>query len=303
MIGHWQTLIPHFFRRVKAVAYVRERIETGDGDFLDLDWAAENSDRLVIFSHGLEGSSRSKYIQGMLPLFRAEGYDALAWNCRTCGGEMNRTMRFYHSGASDDLGAVIEHVLRTKKYKEIFLIGFSMGGNITLKYLGEKGGALDPRIKKAVTFSVPLDLKSSTERMTGGMGAIYTRKFVHTLNKKLELKKPELAKLGIDIAGANRIWDFHTWDGRFTAPLHGFKSADDYYAKASAKPFLRDIRIPTLIVNAKNDPFLGPGCFPVAELREHPFVRLEVPERGGHVGFLEKGRFVSERLALKFLVE
>lgn len=306
MLGHLQTLIPHLFRRVKPVAYSRERIETEDGDFLDLDWAADvdkAQDKLVIFSHGLEGSSRSKYILGMVPLFKARGFDALAWNCRTCGGEMNRTARFYHSGASYDLSAVVEHVLKNKNYKSIYLIGFSMGGNITLKYLGEKAEAIDPRIKKAVTFSVPLDLKSSTQAMTGTMGAIYTRKFVRTLNKKLKLKKDELSKLGLDIAGAHKIWDFHTWDGRFTAPLHGFASADDYYAKSSAKPFLKNIHVPTLIVNAKNDPFLGPGCFPTEELRGHPFVNLQTPKNGGHVGFLEKGRFVSERLALDFLIQ
>jgi predicted alpha/beta-fold hydrolase len=302
MFGHWETIIPHIFRRVKPVAYARERIETEDGDFLDLDWAADGQEKLVVFSHGLEGSSRAKYIQGMIPRFREKGFDALAWNCRTCGGEMNRTARFYHSGASYDLDAVLNHVLKTKAYKEIYLIGFSMGGNITLKYLGEKAGALDPRIKKAIVFSVPLDLKSSTDRMTGGMGAVYTRKFVRTLNKKLRLKQAELDKLGIDIGGAHKIWDFKTWDGRFTAPLHGFASADDYYARSSSRPVLKNIRIPTLIVNALNDPFLGEGCFPAEELKGHPFVRLEMPRRGGHVGFLENGVFVSEQKALDFLV-
>lgn len=301
MFGHWETIIPHIFRRVKPVGYARERIDTPDGDFLDLDWSAGSSEKLVIFSHGLEGSSRAKYIQGMIPLFIERGFDALAWNCRTCGGEMNRTARFYHSGASYDLATVIDHVLKNKQYKEIYLVGFSMGGNITLKYLGEKSAAADSRIKKAVVFSVPLDLQSSTERMTGGMGAVYTRKFVRTLNKKLKLKKEELAKLGIDISGAHKIWDFKTWDGRFTAPLHGFKSAEDYYTKSSSRPVLKDIRVPTLIVNAKNDPFLGEACFPTEELRAHPFVKLEIPESGGHVGFQKNGRFESERYALEFI--
>ncbi len=302
MRGHWETIIPHLFRRVNPVDYRRERLETEDGDFLDLDWAYTQApaDKLVVFSHGLEGSSRAKYIQGMIPHFLAKGFDALAWNCRTCGGEMNRTATFYHSGASYDLDAVLKLTL-AKPYREISLIGFSMGGNITLKYLGEKGEAIDPRIKKAIVFSVPLDLKSSAERMRGGMGAVYTRKFVWTLNKKLKLKKNELEKLGIDISGAHRIADFPTWDGRFTAPLHGFKSADDYYARSSSKPLLKKIRIPTLIVQAKNDPFLGPECFPVDELAGHEFVRLEMPERGGHVGFVIEGRYWSEERAVHFL--
>lgn len=303
MLGHLETIIPHFFRRVKPVEYTRERIDTDDGDFLDLDWAAEGrAKRLVVFSHGLEGSSRAKYIQGMIPLFREKGFDALAWNCRTCGGEMNRTEKFYHSGASHDLDTVLKHVLKTRAYPEVDLIGFSMGGNITLKYLGEKGANIDPRIKKAVVFSVPLDLHSATTQMTGGMGSIYTYRFVRTLNQKLHLKREHLSKRGIGLDGVHRIRDFKTWDGRFTAPLHGFKSAEDYYTRSSSKPLLKNIRIPALIVNAKNDPFLGPECFPEAELRGHPFVRFEAPERGGHVGFKRGGRYVSEQRALEFLM-
>ena len=215
---------------------------------------------------------------------------------------MNRTVRFYHSGASYDLGAVLDHVLKTRSYKSVSLIGFSMGGNITLKYLGEKSLAVDSRIQRAIVFSVPLDLKSSTDRMRCGMGSFYTRKFIRTLNKKLKLKKVELANLGIDISGAEKIWDFKTWDGRFTAPLHGFSSADDYYEKSSSRPVLKNIRVPTLIVNALNDPFLGPGCFPIEELKYHPFVRLETPTRGGHVGFLSRGRYFSDERALDFIV-
>ena len=302
MQGHWETIFPHLFRRVKPVPYTRERIDTDDGDFLDLDWSGTGqSKKLVVFSHGLEGSSRAKYIQGMLPQFLERKYDGLAWNCRTCGGEMNRTNRFYHSGASYDLATVLNHVFTKRAYDQIFLVGFSMGGNITLRYLGEAGDKADPRIKKAVVFSVPLDLKSSTDRMTDFMGRIYTRKFVRTLNKKLLLKKSELEKIGVDIRGAHRIWDFKTWDGRFTAPLHGYASADDYYAQCSSRPVLKNIHVPTLIVNAKNDPFLGQDCFPFQELKNHPFVQLQAPERGGHVGFQQGSEYISERIALDFI--
>jgi len=298
--GHLDTIIPHFLRRVPPVEYRRERIDTPDGDFLDLDWdrGPSTSKRLVLFSHGLEGSSRAKYIQGMIPHFRNQGFDALAWNCRSCSGEINRTARFYHSGASYDLDTVVEHVLKTTNYDSIHMIGFSMGGNITLKYLGEKSTTVNARLKSAVVFSVPVDLKSSTERLTGIMGRFYTRKFIRTLNRKLALKEPQLREMGIDIRGAHKIWDFKTWDGRFTAPIHGFKDAEDYYAKSSSRPLLKHIRIPTLIVNAKNDPFLGDDCFPRAELKNHSFVRLETPELGGHVGFTSKGLFWSESLAL-----
>lgn len=301
MLGHLETIIPHFFRRVKPVEYTRERIETEDGDFLDLDWSATGAQRLVVFSHGLEGSSRAKYIQGMIPRFREKGFDALAWNCRTCGGEMNRTERFYHSGASHDLATVLDHVLKTRAYSEIDLIGFSMGGNITLKYLGEKAEQIDSRIKKAVVFSVPLDLGSATRKMTGGMGTIYTYRFVRTLNQKLRLKKHFLEKKGIGLEGVHTIRDFKTWDGRFTAPLHGFKDAEDYYARSSSGPLIKNIRIPTLIVNAKNDPFLGAECYPEEQLNGHAYVRFEAPSRGGHVGFLRNGRYVSEERALEFL--
>lgn len=134
------------------------------------------------------------------------------------------------------------------------------------------------------------------------MGSVYTRKFTRTLNKKLRMKKAFMDSLGIDLKGAARIADFPTWDGRFTAPLHGYSSAEDYYTRASSGPVLKDIRIPTLIVNALNDPFLGESCFPVRELSNHPFVQLKTPARGGHVGFLQNGEYVSEKLALEFLM-
>lgn len=300
--GHLATIIPHLFRRVKPVEYKRERIETTDGDFLDLDWSASgHSRKLILFSHGLEGSSRAKYIQGMVPHFRNEGFDILAWNFRSCSGEINRTARFYHSGATDDLDRVVQHVLQTTQYEQIFLIGFSMGGNITLKYLGEKHSEVPERIKSAVVFSVPCDLQSASEKLNTGMGRVYTRKFLITLNKKLIQKKDLLRNMGIELNGLTKIWDFTTWDDRFTAPIHGFKSAQDYYTRSSSKPFLKDIRVPTLIVNAKNDPFLGKTCFPEEELKSHPFVRLSAPDLGGHVGFASRGAYWSESLALAAL--
>lgn len=297
--GHIDTMIPHFFRRVRDVEYKRERIETPDGDFLDLDWHADYKvKKLAIFSHGLEGSSRGKYIQGMIPHFRQAGFDTMAWNFRGCSGEMNRLPQFYHSGASHDLRAVVEHVLQTKDYESIHLIGFSMGGNITLKYLGEESSGIDPRIRGAVAFSVPCDIASCARQLETPMGRLYVRKFTRTLNHKLKLKAPMMKRLGIDISGTGWISDFYTWDGRFTAPLHGFKDADDYYRRASSKQFLKSIRIPTLLVNAKNDPFLGAGCFPSAE-ELGPSVRLEAPAVGGHVGFASSGMYWSERLALQ----
>lgn len=298
--GHIDTIVPHFFRRVRDLDYIRERIETADGDFLDLDWYADYKvKKLAIFSHGLEGSSRGKYIQGMIPHFRQAGFDTLAWNFRGCSGEINRLAQFYHSGASYDLDAVVEHVLKTKDYDSIHLVGFSMGGNITLKYLGEKSDEVDPRIRGAIAFSVPCDLASCARQLETPMGRLYVRKFTRTLNKKLILKAALLKKMDIDIKGRGWISDFYTWDGRFTAPLHGFKSAQDYYDRSSSKYFLKSIRVPTLLVNAKNDPFLGPGCFPVEECAANPRVRLETPAVGGHVGFASRGIYWSERLALQ----
>ncbi|WP_187262766.1 YheT family hydrolase [Pontibacter beigongshangensis] len=299
--GHFQTILPGLFRQVRDVPYVRERLPTPDNDFIDVDWSLVGSESVVILSHGLEGDSERSYIKGMVKIFNSRGIDALAWNYRSCSGEPNRLLRSYHLGASDDLDFVIRHALQTGKYQQVYLIGFSAGGNITLKYLGEAPEQVPQQVKRAIVFSAPVDLKGSAQKIS----KIYSRRFLKSLELKLQEKRA-LFPDKVDLSDYNPLWSFPEFDERYTAPLHGFKSADDYYARASSKQFLKNIRIPTLLVNAKNDPFLSKGCFPVQEAEQNPNFYLEAPSGGGHVGFAIDFRnniYYSEIRAVQFLLE
>ncbi|AKD03476.1 alpha/beta fold hydrolase [Pontibacter korlensis] len=299
--GHLQTIIPSLFRQVEGVQYERERLLTPDDDFIDADWSIVGSNTLLILSHGLEGDTGRPYITGMVKAFNTEGIDALAWNYRSCSGEPNKLLRSYHLGASDDLDFVVRHALATKRYKTVYLVGFSAGGNITLKYLGEDPQQVPKQIKRATVFSTPIDLKSSALKIS----KIYTQRFLRTLGRKLE-QKQQMYPGEIDLSGYSLSWSFPEFDNRYTAPIHGFKDAAEYYARSSSKQFLKNIQVPTLLVNAKNDPFLAPECYPIEEARDNPNFYLEMPEQGGHVGFavdFRKDRYYSEERAVKFLLE
>src|SRR5690606_3644578 len=180
--GHLETIYPSLFRRVEIKKPVRERIETPDGDFLDLDWFRSGSKRLVIVSHGLEGNSTRPYMLGMAREFGRNGFDVLTWNFRGCSEEMNRKVIFYHSGATYDLDTVVQKA--QINYEEIYLLGFSLGGNLTLKYLGEKKSS-NPKLRKGVAISVPLDLAGSCEKISKGENIIYSRRFLATLKQKV----------------------------------------------------------------------------------------------------------------------
>jgi predicted alpha/beta-fold hydrolase len=298
--AHLETIFPALTRRVNSITYHRERIKTPDQDFLDIDWVKNKSEKLVIISHGLEGNSSRAYMRGMAKAFVDQGYDALAWNYRGCSDEMNAQKRFYHSGATDDLDTVIQYAVDQKTYSEIYLIGFSLGGNITLKYLGEQKP--DAIIRKAVAFSVPLNLHTSCEKIQMPANWMYHNRFLKSLKKKIKQKAARMKE--IDIARIDRLKTLREFDDAYTAPLHGFKDAVQYYTECSSIRFVKNITIPTLIVNAKNDPFLSGDCYPFELLKDHPFVTFESPERGGHVGFSRLGKnglYWSEARAIAFI--
>ena len=297
--GHLQTILPVLFRGVPLITCERERIETPDGDFLDLDWNRnQRSQSLVIITHGLEGNSANASVQGMARAFHRAGWDTLAWNLRGCSGEVNRLLRTYHSGAWEDLQCVIEHA--SPGYRNIVLVGFSIGGNLTLKYLGDHGTAIHPAIKGAVASSVPCDLASSARVLESRINSIYMNHFLRDLRRKIREKATAFPG-GISTEGLDRIRTFREFDGTYTAPLNGFLSAEDYWAKASSKPSLAGITVPTLLINALNDPFLGPECFPKKEAEANPHLHLELPESGGHLGFLTLGKeYWSETRAVEF---
>jgi predicted alpha/beta-fold hydrolase len=299
--AHLETIYPSLLRKVVGIPpYVRERITTPDEDFLDLDWITQGAKKLIIISHGLEGSSDRAYIKGLAKAGLEEGYDILAWNFRGCSGEINRRLRFYHSGATDDLDTVIQHAINTGRYPEIILMGFSLGGNLTLKYMGERKP--DAVIQKVVVFSVPLNLRSSCAKISQPSNWIYANRFLKSLKNKV-LRKSQLYP-ELDTSPLGRIKTLETFDDQYTAPIHGFDNAADYYSKCSSIAFVDSIKVPTLIINAKNDPFLSEDCFPVELLKGHGYVTLEVPVRGGHVGFSQfgkTGRYWSEERAMSFI--
>lgn len=296
--GHLETIYPALLRNVD-LHYHRERITTPDKDFLDLDWLHCGATKLVIISHGLEGNSSRAYMKGMARAFSKNGFDVLAWNFRGCSDEMNQQLRFYHSGATDDLDYVVMHA-RAKGYQEIYLIGFSLGGNLTLKYLGERKTYAE--IKKAVVFSTPLDLYTSCVKISKPGNRIYSNRFLKSLKEKVIRKSSVIA--GLDLKGIESIDTLIRFDDQYTAPLHGFQNAMDYYTKCSSIHFLDAISIPSLIVNARNDPFLSELCYPIAQFRNHTFIKIENPRHGGHVGFAQfnkNGLYWSEERALSFL--
>lgn len=300
--GHIETILPALLRKVNQVDYRRERITTADGDFLDLDWLKNDSENLVIISHGLEGDSHRPYMRGMARAFSHEQFDVLAWNYRGCSGEVNRKLRFYHSGATDDLQEVIDYAL-TQNYKRIFLIGFSLGGNITLKYLGEQQENIHSKITGAVVFSVPLNLHSSCVTISQPSNFLYSKRFLGNLKEKIK-KKAALMPDKLDISKLDNIQTLIDFDDNYTAPIHGFDSAIHYYQSCSSLYFLDHIKIPTLVVNALNDPFLSDDCYPIQEMKRHKYVVLETPERGGHVGFTSFNSekiYWSEKRAIAFV--
>lgn len=298
--GHFETIYPALFRQVELQKPERERIATVDGDFLDLDWYRNGNRRLVILSHGLEGNSTRSYMLGMAREFSLKGFDVLSWNFRGCSEEMNRKVIFYHSGATYDLDAVVNHA--EKNYNEIYLIGFSLGGNLSLKYLGEKKST-NPKLKKAVTISVPLDLAGSCNKISSGENIIYSKRFLNTLKEKV-VKKALAFPGELPVGLLRKIKTLRDFDEYFTGPLHGFSDAAEYYRINSSLQFLDQIEIPTLVLNAQNDPFLSESCFPVKLAKSLDHVHFEFPKHGGHVGFSGPSgqkSFYSELRAVEFI--
>ena len=302
--AHLQTVWAVLARRGIELHYERERLELADGDFLDLDWSrAGNRDRLAILSHGLEGDSAAGYVRGMAAALNTAGWDALAWSFRGCGLEPNRLLRFYHSGETGDLGRVISHA--TPRYRQIALVGFSLGGNLTLKYLGEL--PIPPTVAAGVAISAPVDLAASARRLDQQRSnRVYLRRFLKTLVAKVEAKA-RVFPGEIDTTGIRRIRSFQEFDDRYTARLHGFRDAADYWAKASARPYLPSVAVPTLLINARDDPFLAPECFPTPEAEASAYFFLEAPAHGGHVAFVDtlrrRGLNWLERRTVEFLTE
>ena len=304
---HLQTMWGPLFRRAR-LAFRRERVLLPDGDFVDLDWIDGDTPPgapLLLVLHGLEGSSRSHYVLGMLADARGRGWRGVSLNFRSCSGELNRLPRFYHSGETSDFDAVLRCLIAREPDLRVGAVGVSLGGNVLLKWLGEQGADAPPALEAAVGISVPFDLTPCARELDRGFGKlVYTANFMRTMRRKV-VEKARLHPGFVDVAAARRARTFAAYDAAVTAPLFGFADARDYWRRASCRPYLARIARPTLAINAADDPLVPADALPTPD-ELSPHVRLIVTPHGGHVGFVEgpwpwRVGSWAERRALDFL--
>ncbi len=304
---HLQTIFGRLLRREPRLPFRRERLDTPDGDFVDLDFpelGVSGDAPLVVLLHGLEGFARRGYALNVYRELAGRGVASVGLNFRSCSGEPNRTARFYHSGDTGDLRHVLGWLRARWPGRRLGAIGFSLGGNALLKYLGEEGER--SAVSAAVAVSVPYDLAAGADLLERSrMGRLYARLFIKTLVQKAEAKRPLLEAAGIDMLRLRRARGFRDFDDAATAPLHGFADASDYYARSSSGHFLERIRVPTLLLQADDDPFLPPDAFPWQAIHSNPSLRAELARGGGHVGFVGglpwRPTFWAEREGARFL--
>ena len=282
---HLQTLYPSLFRKRRAPALTRERLELADGDFVDIDWTTSDGDMTVLILHGLEGSLESHYTGGLLCALEHSGYKAGLMYFRGCSGEPNRLPRSYHSGDTGDLDTVIRHIRKLRPGKPLAAIGVSLGGNVLLKWLGEQAGNAD--ITTAIAISVPLDLHEAAVKLGNGASRIYQHHLLKRLRDSVTIKATR-HEPPFPLDRLDELDSFHKFDNEVTAPLHGVRDVDDYSASSSSKHFLKRIEIPTLVLQAVDDPFLPSEALPKSD-EQGPAVTLELARHGGHVGFVTGG--------------
>ncbi len=280
---HLQTLWSALCRQpIKSLSLRRERFELPDGDFVDLDWVGAGNGPVVLILHGLEGSIASPYAQGMLHAIQQQGWRGVFMHFRGCSEEPNRLPRMYHSGETKDVANVIQGIKEREPHIKLAAVGFSMGGNVLLKWLGETGQQ-NP-LTAAIAVSVPFELHKASERLQRGFSRIYHLHLLKCLQKKAAMKF-QLHSMPRVLSKINSLRTIHDFDDKVTAPLHGFIDAKDYYTQCSSRQYLKKIRVPTLLLQAKDDPFMTADIIPEQrELSER--ITLEVTEKGGHVGFV-----------------
>jgi len=282
--GHAQTIYPALFLCGERPRYRRERWETPDGDFIDLDFleGGPAAAPCVALFHGLEGGSSSHYALALMRTLAHAGWNGVVVHFRGCSGEANRLPRAYHSGDAPEVGWILARLAQS--HRPLYAAGVSLGGNALLKWLGETGAAAGAHLQAAAAVSAPLDLMASGAALAQGLNLIYTRMFLSTLRRKSMEKLTRFPGL-FDRNSMLRARTLRQFDDVVTAPLHGYRDTDDYWTRASSKRGLASVRLPTLVLNAKNDPFLPASHLPAAQ-EVSPMVQLEQPKEGGHAGFV-----------------
>jgi predicted alpha/beta-fold hydrolase len=307
--GHAQTIIPALFGAAPAMRYVRERWTSRggdgcpDGDFIDVDWIADDAGRalwhenrpLVVMFHGLEGSSSSGYSRALMHAVRARGWNGCVPHFRGCSGEINRLPRAYHSGDSGEIDWILAEAAR-RRPGAVYAAGVSLGGNALMKWAGERGRNARDVVRAVASVCSPLDLAASGAALGRGFNMAYTRMFLATMKKKSSAKLARFPGI-FDGAAMLRARDLYEFDNIVTAPLHGYRDTDDYWSRASAKPWLAHMAVPALVLNARNDPFVPAASLPVPSGVSSSVI-LDQPDTGGHVGF---GRGLPPRVGIDWL--
>ena len=299
--GFLATVYSGLLRSV-SLEQTRERITLKDGDFLDLDWsyAETKTNKLIILLHGLEGHGQRPYITGTAKHFNNQGFDAIAMNFRGCSGELNRNYYSYHSGWTQDLDEVIKFALSKYEYSEIVLYGISLGGNLVLKYLGERDHVPNA-VKAGIAISTPCHLHGSCKALHHPKNKLFHDRFLKELLERLKHKQKHFPEY-LSPEAIKNIKTLKDFDDVYTSKAHGFIDAEDYYTQCSSLQFLDAIKVPSLIINALNDSFLSPECYPVKEAKNNPNLYLEMPKYGGHVGFIDKNNvYYNEYRGLEFI--
>ncbi|WP_428611624.1 hydrolase [Shewanella sp.] len=306
---HVQTILP-VLRKVDKPSLIRQRLELEDGDFIDLDWLAKPapSEPIVVIVHGLEGSADSHYARRLLSRLSQDGVSALVHHHRSCSGVTNRLARSYHSGDTQDLHTTLSMLKRDYPNSPLLAVGYSLGGNVLAKYQGEQGA--DSLVERAVVISAPLQLGACATRLKRGFSKVYQSYLIKQLQQKVRDKlamETLSAQMPVTPAEVDSLTTFHLFDDRITAPLHGFTGVEDYYHRASGLPYLSQVAKPTLVIHAKDDPFMTDEVIPSQEALS-PQVTYELHQQGGHVGFIDGGhplkpRFYLEQRIVNFLLE
>jgi predicted alpha/beta-fold hydrolase len=304
--GYFNTMYRPLFMK-DICTYNRKRIPTWDADFIDLDFSFVGSKTLVLLIHGLEGSSESKYMASTSNHINRKGLDTVCFNLRSCSGEDNLLLATYHSGKTEDVDFVVQHLLNNYNYNNIILVGFSLGGNLTLKYLGEYQPKLSKKVKGGIAISVPVDITSAEIEMDKFKNKLYIEIFFKTLKNKILEKAHKFPNYKLDKDKLFKATTFKHLESLYIVPIFGFKSPEDYWRKASSKPYLSKIDRPTLLINAKDDTFLSAACYPIKEALQSNNFYLEVTDHGGHCGFIssfkpQENTWLEERI-MRFIDE